>query len=257
MNLKSNKAIDIIIPARMGSSRFPGKPMANICGIPMIEHVYKRCSLNLLTSSVYVATCDKEIYDHIIGIGGKAIMTSDRHTRCTSRTLEAVNNINSKADLVVMVQGDEPLLNPEMINEAVRPMLNNENIIVTNLTAPINSEKEFMDRNEIKVVFDSHNNALYFSREPIPTLSKNDKSNWYKQVCIIPFTRQSLTLFESLPEAKLEKAESIDMLRFLEAGYKVHMAPTRFDSYSVDTIEDLNKVEQLMKTDSVFKKYKK
>ena len=161
-----------IIPARMGSSRFPGKPMEKILDKPMIGHVYENViKCDLLTKTV-VATCDQEISDYINSIGGQAIMTSDKHERASDRCAEALGYLEEDGiqyDIVVMVQGDEPMTHPDMISEAVAPMLKNPEIIVTNLLGEVESEEEFEDRNCIKVVCDLDSNALYFSREPIPT----------------------------------------------------------------------------------------
>jgi 3-deoxy-manno-octulosonate cytidylyltransferase (CMP-KDO synthetase) len=240
-----------LIPARMGSSRFPGKPMAKILGKPMIGHVYERVvQCNLLTK-VVVATCDNEIAEYINSIGGQAVMTSDQHERASDRCAEALNYLEKEDgiqyDIIVMVQGDEPMIHPEMITEAVKPMLHDSKIMVTNLLGDIESIEEFEDRNCIKVVCDQQSNAIYFSREPIPTRSKSDNVPMKKQVCIIPFTRAFLLEYTELPPTPLEIAESIDMMRVLEYGMRVRMIPTKHQTHAVDTVEDLNKVEKLMK----------
>ena len=162
-----------IIPARMGSSRFPDKPMKSILGMPMIGHVYKRVKMNKTLTEVYVATCDKEIFDYVESIGGKAVMTSDSHERCADRCAEAMLKVEDqskkKCDIMVLVQGDEPLTFPEMIDEALEPMLKDKSVKITNLVADMDTEEEFNNPNEVKVVMNTKNNALYFSREPIPT----------------------------------------------------------------------------------------
>jgi len=249
-----------IIPARMGSSRFPGKPMAKINGIPMVGHVYYRSKMSSKLDDVYVATCDKEIADYINLIGGKAIMTSDKHKRASDRVAEALgkieNQIGGKVDIIVLLQGDEPMIFPEMIDEAVQPFLNNDEIVVTNLMAPIRTIQEFQDPNEVKVVVDNKNYALYYSREPIPSNKKEPNEKYmFKQVCIIPFTRDFLIKFNQLEPTPLEVIESVDMMRILEHGYKVKMVPTNYDTYSVDTKEDLSRVEKLMKADKLIQKY--
>ena len=157
-----------IIPARLNSSRFPSKPMKKILGIPMIGHVYKRVKMCKTLTETYVATCDNEIYDYINSIGGKAIMTSESHERCTDRCAEAMLKIEDETDkkcnIMVLVQGDEPLVHPKMIEESIAPMLIDSTIPVTNLVADIKTIEEFENKNEIKVVLDKYNNALYFSR---------------------------------------------------------------------------------------------
>jgi len=250
-----------IIPARMGSSRFPGKPMANILGMPMIGHVYKRVKMSKTLSEVYVATCDKEIYDYIESIGGKAVMTSDCHERCSDRCAEAMLKIeketSEKCDIMVMVQGDEPLTFPEMIDEAVTPMLEDKSIQITNLVADINSLSSFEDPNEVKVVMDKNNNALYFSREPIPSRKKGVlEVPMKKQVCVIPFTRDFLLEYNEMEPTPLEIIESVDMMRILENGMSVKMIDTSYETKAVDTQEDLDKVVEIMKQDELFECYK-
>jgi 3-deoxy-manno-octulosonate cytidylyltransferase (CMP-KDO synthetase) len=239
-----------LIPARMGSSRFPGKPMAQILGKPMIGHVYQKVSMSSQLILTAVATCDKEIYDYIISIGGVAVMTSSKHERASDRCAEALTKLeklnNIKYDIVVMVQGDEPMTHPEMISEAVQPMLTNESIQVTNLISKIESIEEFEDRNCIKVVCDLNGDALYFSREPIPTATKVDKISMFKQVCVIPFRRDFLLEYINLSPTPLEIAESVDMMRILEHGKKVRMVPTLFNTKAVDTLDDLLYVEKIL-----------
>ena len=240
-----------LIPARMGSSRFPGKPMVKILGKPMIGHVYERVSQSSLLNLTAVATCDKEIFDYIESIGGIAVMTKDTYERASDRCAEALEKLeklnNTKYDIVVMVQGDEPMTHPGMIAEAIQPMLDNPEVQVVNLLGEIADDKEFEDRNCIKVVCDLNLNAMYFSREPIPTRSKTPHVPMGKQVCVIPFRRNYLIEYTNLPPTPLEIAESVDMMRILENGMKVRMTPTKYNTQSVDTPSDLEKVEQLMK----------
>jgi 3-deoxy-manno-octulosonate cytidylyltransferase (CMP-KDO synthetase) len=249
-----------IIPARMGSTRFPGKPMAPIHGIPMIGHVYYRCKMSNLLDDVYVATCDQEIMDYVESIGGKAIMTKDTHERCTERTTEALLKIEEETgvsnDIIVMIQGDEPMVTPEMLNEAIQPMLNEDSIQVLNLMSELKSKKEHEDPNEVKVVVDLKSNALYFSREPIPSWKKSAAEvPMLKQVCVIPFRRDFLIKYDQLKPTPLEIIESVDMMRVLEHGYKVRMIMTDAKSYAVDTLEDLRYVEEQMNDDSLMLQY--
>ncbi len=250
-----------IIPARMASTRFPNKPLAEICGIPMLGHVYHRSKRCATLQEVYVATCDQEIVDYIDSIGGKAIMTADTHERASDRSAEAMLKTEAQAgrkmDIVVMIQGDEPMLFPEMIDEAVKPLVDNRDVLVSNLTAPLKTEQEHQDPNEVKVVVDRQGFALYFSREPIPSKKKwGQDIPMLKQVCIIPFRRDFLITFNELEPTALEIIESVDMLRVLEHGYKVKMVPTEKETYSVDTIEDLQNVERLMQNDPLIEQYR-
>jgi 3-deoxy-manno-octulosonate cytidylyltransferase (CMP-KDO synthetase) len=249
-----------IIPARMGSSRFPGKPLAKILGIPMIGHIYYRCKMASALKEVYLATCDEEIRQYGESIGAGVVMTSDKHERASDRVTEAMTKVEKasgrKTDIVVMIQGDEPMVMPEMINQAVRPMLKDKKILVANLLAPIRTKEEFLDPNCVKVAVDNNGDALYFSREPIPSGKKWEREiPMFKQVCVIPFRRDFLLKFNSLTPTRLEKVESIDMLRVLEHGYKVKMVPTDYETYAVDTPEDLRAVEKRMQNDPLVGKY--
>jgi len=199
-----------IIPARMGSSRFPGKPMEKILGKPMIGHVYERVSQNPMLTKTIVATCDQIIFDYIQSIGGSAVMTKDTYERASDRCAEALIKTE----------------NAEKVSYDI---------------------VEFEDRNCIKVVCDINSNALYFSREPIPTRFKTNNIPMGKQVCIIPFRRNFLIEYTKLKPTPLEIAESIDMMRILEHQIKVRMIPTKYETFAVDTKEDLLKVEELMK----------
>lgn len=249
-----------IIPARMASTRFPGKPMALIHGIPMIGHVYFRVRRSRAVRQTYVATCDVEIANYIHSIGGKAIMTSDQHERCSDRTAEAMLKIESqsgqKVDIVVMVQGDEPMTEPGMIDEALTPMLQNSYLNIVNLMGVIKNLEDFEDPNEVKVVVALDGHAIYFSREPIPSRKKWSQAiPMYKQVPIIPFRRDYLLRFNQLAPTPLECIESVDMLRILEHGEKVLMVETKFETVSVDTPEDLQIVTTLMLTDRLRHEY--
>ena len=243
-----------VIPARMGSSRFPGKPLALIHGMPMIEHVYKRSAMSESLDELYVATCDKEIYDAVEQFGGDAIMTDVCHERCTDRLAESVNDMD--LDIVVIIQGDEPLVYLDMIDQAVKAIAEDDSIVCVNLMSEMENDADFNDPNEVKVVVDNENNALYFSREPIPSNKKYESTYArYKQVCIMPFRKDFLVKYNNLKPTPLEIIESVDMLRILEHGYKVKMVHTDKKTFSVDTPEDLAKVELVMTEDSTFKLY--
>ena len=251
-----------IIPARMASTRFPGKPLIEICGVPMIGHVYFRSKMNRSLNEVYVATCDKEIEDYCMKNNIGVVMTRDTHERASDRAAEAMLKIEKitkkKTDIAVMIQGDEPMLDPGMIDLALEPMLKEKDILITNLMSELKSEDEARDPNVVKVVVDDDNNALYFSREPIPSGKKAKEGVVrYKQIAIIPFRRDFLIRFNELPSRSLEVVESVDMLRLLEHGHKVKMVLSQFDTYGVDTLEDLDRVEKLMKADPLIARYKR
>jgi 3-deoxy-manno-octulosonate cytidylyltransferase (CMP-KDO synthetase) len=249
-----------IIPARLASSRFPGKPMALIHGMPMIGHCYCRIRLCPALADTYVATCDEEIYDYILSIGGKAVMTADTHERASDRAAEAMVKVEEacgeKTDILVMVQGDEPMDTPEMVSEALLPMLQNDSIQIVNLMGRIETLDEFEDPNIVKVVVDSDSNAIYFSREPIPSRKKGvDTVPMRKQIAVIPFRRDFLVKFNRTPEMPLEIIESVDMLGVIESGGQVRMVMTEYQSIGVDTPEQLQSVEKLMENDPLMRKY--
>jgi 3-deoxy-manno-octulosonate cytidylyltransferase (CMP-KDO synthetase) len=245
-----------VIPARMGSSRYPGKPLAKICGISMLEHVYRRTCMSKSLDEVHIATCDREISEAAAGFGAHCIMTSPAHERASDRVAEAAESI--PADIYVMVQGDEPLIVPEMIDLALQPLLQDERVLCTNLAAPIENVKDFEDRNTIKVVMARNGDALFMSREAIPSRSRMPfgKIPAFKQVCVIPFRRDFLIKYTALEPTELEKAESIDMLRAMEHGYPIRLVPSAFPTQSVDTPEDLQRVEGIMRRDPRFQRYR-
>jgi 3-deoxy-manno-octulosonate cytidylyltransferase (CMP-KDO synthetase) len=247
--------IAAIIPARMASSRFPGKPLAPLLGRPMIEHVFRRSSMCPDLEGVWVATCDEEIREAVEDFGGRVLMTSAAHVRATDRVAEAANEI--QADIVVMIQGDEPMVTPSMISAAVSPMVKDRTIECVNLARRITREEEYRDPNTIKIVMNKTNDALYFSRSPIPMLSLTgfDSLPVFKQVCVIPFRRDFLRDLASLPPTPLEQAESIDMLRAIEHGRRARIIETEVETHSVDTPADLRLVSELMKDDPLLAAY--
>lgn len=249
-----------IIPARMASSRFPGKPLAKIRGIPMVGHVYFRSKMAKGLDEVYIATCDKEIFDYATSIGAKAIMTADTHRGAADRTAEAIGKIEqlegTRVDFAAMIQGDEPMLVPEMIDELVAPTKNAKDLQVVNLIQKVRDEAEFESPNTVKLVLDGKNNMLYLSREPIPSRKKWDKDipRW-KQLGMILFSRDALAAYAKIGPTQLEVIESVDVLRFLENGMRIKAVPTTHSTHSVDTLEDLAEVEGLMAHDALVRAY--
>ena len=239
-----------VIPARMGSTRFPGKPLKKILGIPMIERVYKNIYNSKLISKTIIATCDDEIYNFASSFGAPCLMTSNRHVRASDRCSEAVDilekDYKESYEIILMVQGDEPLINTKMIDQSLLPFFNDKKIQVANLLGKINNEEEFNDPNCIKVVCDNFKNALFFSRQAIPTLKSPNYPFYGKQVCVIPFRRDFLKIYNQLSPTMHEQNESIDMLRILEHGFPVKMIPTSENTQAVDTLEDLQKVERII-----------
>lgn len=245
-----------VIPSRLGSSRFPNKPLSQIKGMSMIEHVFKRSNLCEDLDDLIVATCDEEIKDHVESFGGNAVMTSISHERCTDRIAEAVENMNF--DIIVNIQGDEPLVHPEMISNSINNIKNNKDLKTVNNTSKIFNKDEFIDPNNVKIVFNKNNEAIYFSREPIPSLKQNNNPvsfYGYKQVCIISFTKEYLFEFNKLEQTPLEILESIDMLRSIENNHVVKIVETTHSNWSVDTQQDLDIVSNLMNKDILYGKY--
>lgn len=236
-----------VIPARMGSSRFPGKPLAPLKGRPMIQHVYERAKLCAAVDEAVIATCDPEIAQAAEKFGAKVEMTASTHERASDRVAEVAARL--PADIYVMVQGDEPLITPAMIEAALKPLLEDPEVLCSNLMAPIKTEKEFEDRNTIKVLPGKNGDALYMSREPVPTRARLAfrELRPFKQVCVIPFRRDFLLLYAGLAPTPLEQAESIDMLRAMEHGYPIRLVETAEATRAVDTPEDLKLVEAMLR----------
>lgn len=246
-----------IIPARMAASRLPGKPLANINGLPLIIHIAKRCLLTKNIDYLAVATCDEEIISTCKEYGINSIMTSNSHERCTDRVSEAVSKLDFEVkndDLVVMVQGDEILVTPELIKSIIVDYTNNK-APVTNLVSKIYQESDHIDPNVVKVVFDPNNQALYFSRAPIPSTFKSSCQNLYQQTGIIGFSREFLDHFNELPQTYLEKIESIDMLRVLENRLPLRVVCTDDFNLGVDTPADLERAAKLLEKDILTKEY--
>lgn len=249
-----------VIPARMASKNFPNKPMADINGMPMIGHVYNRVRLCNDITDVYVATADKEIKDYIKSIGGNCIEMPESMISATDRVAEAVIKAETdnkmEYDMVVLVQPDEPMVTPDMIGRAISPMVINQSLNVTCLMDEIISDEVFNDRNEIKVVADTHNNAMFLSREPIPSASKGMTFPRMKLVGVSVFRRDFLSEFNLMLSTPLENAEGIDLIRILENGMKINMNLADQSTHSVNKPDDLEKVKALMKKDYLVGKYR-
>jgi len=234
--------------------------MAKINNMPMIGHVFYRSKMIASVDLVCIATCDKEIFDYIESIKGLAVMTSESHERATERTAEALKKITKKYstnfDIVAMIQGDEPTFDPEDVDRAISTITSDSNKYIVNLMNRITSEEDFLDCNTVKVVVDNNCNALYFSREPIPSDWKNNQKNqMLVQTGLIVFRAEYLERFLEMEPTKLEKIESCDMLRVLEHGDQVLMLEAARRSIGVDTASDLEVAERLMIKDPIALKY--
>ncbi len=241
------RIVAAVIPARMGASRFPGKPMAKILGLPMVEHVRRRAGLCKNIDEVCVATCDREIFDAVTGCGGKAVMTKDSHQRCTDRVEEASHRV--KADIIVIVQGDEPLLDPRVLEMLVRPMLDDPKIQCANVLSVISHEKDLLDIDIVKTVIDTRKNVMYYSRAPIPHLRCGKTRPMYRQTGLSAFTNRFLRLYARLPQTPLEIAESVDFLRIIENRFPVLGVIYKNETVGVDRPDDIARIEAVLRTD--------
>lgn len=236
----------------MKASRFPNKPMIKILGIPMVAHCFERSLLSKQIDEVYVATCDKIIYDFFKSKNAKVVMTKHTHKRASERSHEALHIIESiekkTYDIIVLIQGDEPTLDPNMIEEVVKPLINTKKNLVSNLMVKLSRYEDIMNRNNVKVVTSKSNNALYFSREPIPSSGlETEKVTFYRQLGLIAFKKKALLDFENFEPSTLEISESVDMNRYLENNIKIKMVLSKHDTINVDTYSDLKKVRTLLK----------
>lgn len=249
-----------IIPARMASSRFPGKPMKLIYKIPMIGHCYLRSRLSKLLTKLYVATPDKEIYNYILSIGGQAIMTSHKHIMCNDRVFEAVdkieNKLKSKNQIIVNIQGDLPIIYPDMIDSLIMPLIKNKNIQSTTMIDEVQNNIEFNDPNRVKVVFDKNKDVILLTREAIPSNFKfKYKYKKYKHVAIRAYKRSIFDRIKKLKITPIEKIEGIDDLRLIENGIQIRIVLTKRITETVDTLRDLKKVTKMMKLDKLRHSY--
>lgn len=248
--------IHIGIPARMGSSRFPGKPLADILGKPMVEHVYRRSLLAKSVDSVFIATCDEEIRSVVTLFGGNVVMTDKNIMRPGLRVASACEQLDmDDDDIVVVVQGDEPLLHPDMIDIAVEPLIADPNIQLLTMIAKAN-EVEWNDRNEVKVTIDINKDVLMMSRAPIPSNFWSIVGPRYKQVAIMPFRKKFLIDFQGMAPTSLELAEQVELMRAVESNVRVKTALSEFNTVSVDTEPDRVEAEKTMLTDPIYNIYK-
>lgn len=238
-----------IIPARYASSRFPGKPLTVINGKSMIQRVYEQASKCDSLNKVIVATDDDRIKSAVEAFKGNVILTSENHKSGTDRCSEVVEFLgveNQIFDVVVNIQGDEPYINPQQISQVVS-CFSNQDVEIATLAKRISSSDELFNTNINKVIFDKAGNAIYFSRHPIPFQQNKPKENWldnleyFKHIGIYAYRSKTLSEITALQQSKLEVAESLEQLRWLENGYKIRVVETEYESVAVDTPEDLSK----------------
>lgn len=241
-----------IIPARYASTRYPGKPLINILGKSMIQRVYEQATKSKLLDRVVVATDDVRIHDHVRSFGGEVIMTGADHPSGTDRCYDALLQMRGNYDYVINIQGDEPFIDPMQINELAYELRNGDVELATQMIA-VDSHEMLFDKGEVKIVLNSNNEALYFSRSVIPFIKNVDEKEWhlhhhyYRHVGMYAYRRDILEKITQLPVSALEKAESLEQLRWLEHGFKIKCVITTFESHCIDTAEDVEKVLKLMK----------
>lgn len=229
-----------IIPARYSSTRLEAKPLKKIHGHTMIEWVYKRAKKSELHDLV-VATDDKRIYDEVISFGGKAIMTSETHPNGTSRIAEVCEKMNDY-DVIINIQGDEPLIEADMINSLINTFKENKDLVMATLKHKLNSKEEIENPNSVKVICDKNNYAIYFSRSVIPYPRKNENISYYKHIGIYAYKRDFVIEYSKMLSSPLEEAESLEQLRVLENGYKIKVLETSHSLIGVDTEQNLQDV---------------
>lgn len=242
-----------LIPARYESSRFPGKPLAKIGGEEMIIRVCRQVEKTGI--DLAVATDDERIFKCVESAGYRAVMTSSKHKSGTERVEEAYRNLGSDADVVINIQGDEPFILPSQIEKLINLFDNDDSVEIATLSKPFNTNDGFdalFDPNLVKLIYDDSFNALYFSRSIIPYIRKTDWKNWLKEydfhthIGIYGYKAETLKRIVSLPQSTLEKAESLEQLRWLQNGYKIRVGITEFSTIGIDTIEDLQRAEKML-----------
>jgi 3-deoxy-manno-octulosonate cytidylyltransferase (CMP-KDO synthetase) len=243
----SSSNVVVVIPARYGSSRLPGKPLVSLAGKPMIQRVYERAKMAKRADRIIVATDDDRIITAVQAFGGEARMTRPEHRTGTERVAEVAAHTDGQ--VFVNVQGDEPLLNPEVVDVAISALLEDSATSVASVATPIKNPADILDPNIVKTVLDFDENALYFSRAPIPWLrdaAAKMEVRHLKHLGLYVFQRDALLEYPTLPQGTLERIEQLEQLRWLENGWKIRIAEVDHDSVSVDVPEDIPKIEKLL-----------
>ncbi|MCZ6481504.1 MAG: 3-deoxy-manno-octulosonate cytidylyltransferase [Candidatus Methylomirabilales bacterium] len=232
-----------VIPARYASSRFPGKPLADLRGRPLVQHVYERARRSKTLARVVVATDDLRIRDAVVAFGGEVQLTGLHHPSGTDRVAEVAASLS--CEIVVNIQGDEPLIEPPMIDEAVSPFFVESDLIMGTVCRRLEKEEEWQSPHVVKVVRDRRGFALYFSRTPIPYARVQGRHSYYKHIGLYVYRREFLLTLASLAPTPLEETEQLEQLRALEYGYPIRVVETKYDSIGVDTPEDLERIARI------------
>jgi 3-deoxy-manno-octulosonate cytidylyltransferase (CMP-KDO synthetase) len=245
--------VTAIIPARYASTRLPAKPLIDLCGKSMIQHVFERTKQATLVTNIIVATDHGEIAATVRAFGGECVMT-DVNIRSGSDRIAAVAKNLPRSDIIVNVQGDEPLIAPQMIDEAIRPMIDNPKIDVATLVKRIDTANDIVNPNIVKVILDITGNAIYFSRAPIPYVrdaagnaAKHQPPIYYKHIGLYVYRKEFLLDFASWGESALERTEKLEQLRIIEHGFKIKATVTRYDSIPIDTLDDVERVRAILR----------
>lgn len=240
-----------IIPARYASSRFPGKPLIDIKGKTMLQRVYEQAAKSKSLSRVVVATDDEKIFNHVKNFGGDVVMTASDHPSGTDRCMDALQQLNEDFKYVINIQGDEPFIVPEQIDELAAILKDGTTELATQMIAADNYEMLF-DKGEVKIVLNTNNEVLYFSRMVIPFIKGVDEKEWhkhhsyYRHVGMYAYRKDILEKITKLPVSSLEKAESLEQLRWIENGFTIKCVVTKYESHCIDTPEDVEKVLAMM-----------
>ena len=240
-----------IIPARYASTRYPGKPLIDIQGKSMIQRVYEQAAQSKLLHKLVVATDDERILRHVQSFGGEAVMTSPDHANGTDRCLEALQQLGPDYTYVINIQGDEPFIDPQQIDELAAILKDGTTELATQMI-PVSNHEELFDIGEVKIVLNDNMEALYFSRMVIPFIKGVDEKEWHlhfnyhRHVGMYAYRRDVLEKISEIPVSSLEQAESLEQLRWLQSGFKIKCVPTRFESHCIDTPGDVEKVLRRM-----------
>jgi 3-deoxy-manno-octulosonate cytidylyltransferase (CMP-KDO synthetase) len=241
-----------VIPARYSSTRFEGKVLADICGKPMLQHVWERAKQALLLDELIIACDDERVAAVAKEFGASVVMTAKQHVCGTDRIAEVVNPLECK--VVVNIQGDEPLLHPTMIDSVVRVLLDDPGLSMATLIKRIEDPAAIADPHVVKVVVDKNNFAMYFSRAPVPFIAHSSDvkaPSYYKHIGLYGYTKDFLFTFKNLKPSNLERIEKLEQLRVLEEGYKIKVIETKYDTIGVDTPEDLTKLKDYLQEQKV------
>ena len=237
-----------IIPARYASTRFPGKPLVEIKGVSMIQRVYQQVKVAELITKIIVATDDNRIFNHVKSFSGNVMMTAETHQSGTERIAEVVKNLDDDYDIAINIQGDEPFIQPQLIDDLANFLIQNPQFNIATAAKKITENETLFNPNSVKVVFSQSGKALYFSRQTIPFIRGIKKENWlerqdfYKHIGIYAFRTSTLLEIIEKSMSNFEKSESLEQLRWLENDYSIGVMPTEFETIGIDTPEDLGRI---------------